>query len=460
MTSSPFQLRGVIEGFYGVYYTVPERNNLIRFLSENGYNLYIYGPKDDWQHRDQWRHPYPEEVMNQFAETINLSQNAGVDFCYSISPGISINYALDKELETVKSKCRSFYNCGVRTFALLLDDIAPGFRYEEEKEKFSSYAQAHVAICNEFYKWLKGLDPSCRLLMCPTDYHGTAPFSDYIHELGEGLHQDIEIFYTGPEVCSQAIGESDVDDFAAAAGRPPVLWDNYPVNDGAMEAEMHIGPIIGRQESLATKSRGFAVNTMIQAEASKVSLLTFADYFNDPHHYDPWPSWEEALKKVGGADSYDALKLFAENALISCLRHENSKKLGSLVDAFLSALKSGQNMTGHMAVRELEDYLARLDEACYHLKNRMANYSLRNNLLPWVQLLEHWSAAGKKALEILTSTECGSINEKKIKGIKKSLQRIKNHDKRMTDESLLSVIEYAIERAEAKFAAETAGKES
>jgi hypothetical protein len=32
MIHSPFQIRGVIEGFYGVYYTPPERNDLIQLL--------------------------------------------------------------------------------------------------------------------------------------------------------------------------------------------------------------------------------------------------------------------------------------------------------------------------------------------------------------------------------------------------------------------------------------------
>src|SRR5688572_1479837 len=50
-SASPFTLRGAVEGFYGVFYTPPERNDLIRFLGKNGFNLYVYGPKNDRQHR-------------------------------------------------------------------------------------------------------------------------------------------------------------------------------------------------------------------------------------------------------------------------------------------------------------------------------------------------------------------------------------------------------------------------
>ncbi|MFW5888016.1 MAG: beta-N-acetylglucosaminidase domain-containing protein, partial [Bacteriovoracia bacterium] len=40
-----FNIRGVIEGFYGFYYTFSERNDLIKFLGNNNFNYYIYAPK-------------------------------------------------------------------------------------------------------------------------------------------------------------------------------------------------------------------------------------------------------------------------------------------------------------------------------------------------------------------------------------------------------------------------------
>jgi hypothetical protein len=42
---------GVVEGFYGVFYTFPQRNDLIRFIGSHGYNAYLYAPKNDRQHR-------------------------------------------------------------------------------------------------------------------------------------------------------------------------------------------------------------------------------------------------------------------------------------------------------------------------------------------------------------------------------------------------------------------------
>ena len=95
MNASPFQIRGVVEGFYGVYYTFPERNDLLRFLGRHGYNSYIYGPKNDRQHRARWWQPYPDEVMAQFAETVAIAREAGISFCYAIAP---ITYENDDDL--------------------------------------------------------------------------------------------------------------------------------------------------------------------------------------------------------------------------------------------------------------------------------------------------------------------------------------------------------------------------
>ena len=51
--------RGVIEGFYGFPWSFEDRASMIRDMSEYKMNIYMYAPKDDPYHRDQWREPYP-----------------------------------------------------------------------------------------------------------------------------------------------------------------------------------------------------------------------------------------------------------------------------------------------------------------------------------------------------------------------------------------------------------------
>lgn len=446
MNDSVFQVRGVIEGFYGVYYTPPERNDLIRFIGEKGYNLYIYGPKNDRQHRNRWREPYPAFVMEQFSDTVSIAREAGVDFCYSIGSGVSMNYASKEDLQSIKDKFRAFFDCGVRTFSILLDDITSEFRYEEERQTYSSYAEAHSHLCNQLFEWLQSLDSSTQLMMCPTDYHGTAPFSSYIGELGAGLHPDIEIFYTGPDICSGMISSSVTKDFADAVNRTPIIWDNYPVNDLAMQPELHIGPITGREASLYKECKGFVVNTMIQAEASKIPLITFADYFENPHGYEPWKSWERALATVGGTENDQALKQFAENSFYSCLNYDGGERLQRLAQDALSSIKDGASLNCN-TVKNLKDYLDELDEACYHLKNRMSNYSLRNNLLPWIELLEHWVWASRRAIAVLDATKNNKDFNQPLNWLRESFEEIEKHPKRLAGNALLPLLQHAMKEA-------------
>ena len=74
----------------------------------------------------------------------------------------------------------------------------------------------------------------------------------------------------------------DARRFERTAGRPPLYWDNYPVNDVAMGFELHVGPYLGRDPRLATASRGIVANPMELFEASRIPLATIADFLRDP----------------------------------------------------------------------------------------------------------------------------------------------------------------------------------
>ncbi|WP_194842135.1 protein O-GlcNAcase [Gracilibacillus salitolerans] len=443
MSAPFFEKRGVLEGFYGAFYTESERNDLIHFMYKHDFNFYIYGPKNDRQHRARWREPYPDYIMKQFGRTIQLAKKLDIDFCYSIGSGVSINYASDDEVTIIKEKFKAFYDIGVRSFAIMLDDIAPNFRTVEEQEKFNSFAEAQSFLCNHLYHWLKELNESCTLFMCPTDYHGQAPFSDYIHELGELLDPNIDVCYTGADITTAQITNQDTKEFGEAIRRSPIIWENYPVNDLAMTSEMHLGPITGRDPNLYETTKGFLVNTMNQAEASKVPLLTFKAYLKDPHSYEPWKEWNDALKEIAGTRHAAFLKTFAENALQSCLKQSNSKTLSGLMEEIKVLLTQQAPITGTKATQDLIEYLNHLDETGYHLKFRMENEALRNDLLPWIELMESWAWAGRRAIWLLEALEKNEGIEEAKQWFIESSSEVEKHPKEMTDGSLQVLIDYA-----------------
>ncbi|MCB1015823.1 MAG: beta-N-acetylglucosaminidase domain-containing protein [Acidimicrobiales bacterium] len=55
----PWDIRGLIEGFYGRPWSWDERCAVARFVAERGMTHYVYAPKDDPRHRERWRDPYP-----------------------------------------------------------------------------------------------------------------------------------------------------------------------------------------------------------------------------------------------------------------------------------------------------------------------------------------------------------------------------------------------------------------
>lgn len=315
-----FPIRGVVEGFYGAYYTFPERDDLIRFIGRHGFNLYIYGPKNDRQHRMRWWEPYPAGIMDRFGRTIAIARDAGVTFCYAISFGVPINYASEDDFRVVTAKLRAFYDRGVRSFAVLMDDITDGLVHDINRVRYRGVAEAHADICNRLYAWLEGLGEPCGLWLCQSEYSGEAPFGPYLVDLGAALHPAIGLFYSGPAICAHAVTVDDVRAFTAAAGRAPIIWDNYPVNDLDMRGEMHLGPVRGRDAALYEVVRGVVVNPMTQAEASKIPLLTYASYLRDPYAYDPERSWQAALLEIGGKDSARAAPAGRGLALFLCGR--------------------------------------------------------------------------------------------------------------------------------------------
>ncbi|HEX6386202.1 MAG TPA: protein O-GlcNAcase [Anaerolineae bacterium] len=454
MKQSPFPIRGVVEGFYGTFYTFPERNDLIRFLGACGYNFYLYGPKNDRHHRARWRQPYPPSLMAHFAESVAIARDAHVTFCYTISPVESICFTSVEDFDCLTARLRGFYDCGVRAFALFLDDIIPAFCCEADRQRYASdggadiiaHAAAHADLCNRLCAWLQRLDPACSLYLCPTEYYGTAPFSPYLHELGRQLHPAIDVFYTGPEVCSGRISTADVAAFAQAVRRSPIIWDNYPVNDLGMRAEMHIGPLQGRAADLYHAARGLVANVMLQPEASKIPLLTIADYLVDPHNYQPQESWQRALRRVAGAESYEALRLFAENTLFSVLGVPEAEKLEALAGAALVALRRGEPAAESAAVRELDGYLSTLDEACYHLRYYMTNLQLRHDLLPWLELLDLWQDMARHGLAVLRAHECGQPYGRSLRIMTEWMAAAQRHHKRIAGNVLLPLAEYVLER--------------
>ncbi len=321
----PFTLRGVIEGFYGPPWSHAARCSAIAFLAERGMNAYVYAPKSDAKHRDEWRVPYTPAELDEFRELAEACRESETRFGFAISPGLDVDYGSDTDRAALFAKLVPLVDAGVDWVVVALDDIAnrPGLAAEQ--------ADLVRHLCDE-------VPSRVRVSLVPTEYVGTLP-SPYLTELDAGLPETVDVFWTGPTVCSPTVTTADARALrASVGGRPLLLWDNFPVNDSVMEHELHLGPYRGRDADLGDVVDGVLCNPMLQPTASLVPLATAAEFLADPGAYDEHAAWERAIDAVGGPRS-DALRALARACCDGPLARPEELPLHPLVVALADELE-------------------------------------------------------------------------------------------------------------------------
>ncbi len=197
----------------------------------------------------------------------------------------------------------------------------------EDLAAFDCLVDAQIALIGRLNSALPGA-----LVVAPTTYWGRGD-EPYLSRLGHGIDVEIDIFFTGRAICSPVLETVDAQRFAEATGRPPLYWDNFPVNDVAMTHELHIGPYLGRDGSLATASRGIIANAMPFPEASKIAFVAIARFLADPMGYDAERAWEQGIEAVAG-DDFETVREFADAFRGSALCTDDSPRLGQRLERF------------------------------------------------------------------------------------------------------------------------------
>jgi len=297
-----FPERGIVEGFYGAPWNHQDRLEMLRFEGQHGMNVYYYAPKDDPYHRKLWQEPYPPEQMKRLGELVSTARANFVDFCFAISPGLSIVYASEEDFSKLTAKLASVAKLGVSCFALFLDDVPPELQSPQDRERFPTLAQAHASLINKLDGHLKSQSKDNRLVVTPTTYTNEWGSRDYIRELGSAVNEDVAIVWTGPEVASPAITVAQAREWGEWLRRKPLVWDNFPVNDGR-PWRVHLGPLRGRDANLPDAIRGVFSNPMNQPRASMLPLETIADYLWNSAAYDPERSLKKAVTAQYGDDA-------------------------------------------------------------------------------------------------------------------------------------------------------------
>ncbi len=417
-----FKIRGVIEGFYGRPWSWAERDRMVDFMGQHGYNVYVYGPKNDPIHRGRWREPYLPEEIDRFAKLARRCEEKGIDFVFGTSP-LEYHYSSQEYWDVLISKLLPLYERGVRSFTVLLDDMPDKFRYPDDGERFGSLAGAQAWLNNRVLEHFEALGGLRKLMFCPTEYHGQGA-SPYLEALGEKMRPEIEIFWTGTDICSPTLRTEDARRVSASLKRPVLYWDNYPVNDLDMRFHPHIRPIQGRDADLYTACSGIVANGALQPEITKIALYTYGQYFADPHGYEPEAAWKKAaLDLCGNERDAEAVLTLGDLARWSDLERGRGlyntlapklarfwqrwghvpaaagpdlDKVPPASDAAVAAMDR-QGTLDDMAVE-----FRRLQEAAQRLLGPMENVYLQAELKPWSQKLAGWAEVGSLAVSVLS----------------------------------------------------------
>ncbi|KAL1005517.1 hypothetical protein UPYG_G00060090 [Umbra pygmaea] len=271
-------ISGVVEGFYGRPWTMEQRTELFRREQKWGLNTYLYAPKDDYKHRMYWRDLYSPEEAEQLVALISAAKENGVDFIYAISPGLDITFSNPKEVAALKRKLDQVSGFGCRSFSLLFDDIETEM-CPADKQAFSTFAHAQVAVTNEVFTHLGQPET---FLFCPTDYCAafcspTVSLSAYLHTVGDNLLPGVDVLWTGPKVVSHHITVESIVEVSSVLKRAPVIWDNIHANDYDPQ-RIFLGPYKDRPSDLIPKLRGVLTNPNCEFYPNFVAIHTLATW--------------------------------------------------------------------------------------------------------------------------------------------------------------------------------------
>lgn len=316
-------LRGVIEGFYGTPWTHEYRKDLFAFMGENKMNAYIYAPKSDAKHREQWRELYSGDELDVMEDLIASAEGNYVKFIYAISPGGDIDLGDGYEADFAKlvAKCQQIYDLGVRDFAIFLDDIP------------TLDAEGHAKLLNDFQtQFVATHEGMSHLIAITTEY--CDPFlTDYTDTIAPLIHEDVVLMWTGNGVVPDAITNASLRRIIRIYDRPVLIWWNYPVND-VLVNNLYMGACEGLESALYESITGLTANPMNQGYASMVPLFTTGDYLWNPTAYDADASLKAACD-VLMPDAAEALCHFIGMTCASPMNRQiDSVELRALLNRF------------------------------------------------------------------------------------------------------------------------------
>jgi hypothetical protein len=147
--------------------------------------------------------------------------------------------------------------------------------------------------------------------------HPVQPYTTPSLQAVAELPESIGLIWHGTEAISPQVEAVDAGQLVAIVGKRSILLrDRFPANQAGerMPLSHNLGPLQGRDAGLASRIDGHVSLAMEDWSASRLTLITVADWLRSPQTYESKPSWERAMRTLAGEDG-QALEALRTQAL-------------------------------------------------------------------------------------------------------------------------------------------------
>ncbi|MEE4349688.1 MAG: beta-N-acetylglucosaminidase domain-containing protein [Pacificimonas sp.] len=272
---------GIVEGYFGTPWSFADRTVVMETLADWGFSRFTYAPKADRTLRLDWRQAHDEDTARALIAFAARCREVGVSFGIGLSP-YGLHQSMDADgRAALERRVRELTALGASRIAIFFDDM---------RGDIPDLAARQAEIAS----WASAALDGAPLDVCPS-YYSDDPVLDrvfgarpegYERALGEALDARHSIYWTGPEVCAAEITPAHAARVGEEFARKPVLWDNYPVNDGPrMSRRLHLAGISGRR-GLAPHLDAHDLNPALQPHLSLLPCATLAICYRDGDDYD------------------------------------------------------------------------------------------------------------------------------------------------------------------------------
>jgi hypothetical protein len=337
---SPFALRG----HKGLWWELGQYERWPPALAKLGFNFLMLCYSAAPETGLHWRRPLGSAKRRQLRRLAAMCRDVSIRLCYSIHPFIGSQvwepgeaavrihptvgsgwfeqywrqrrgdprlvadaaprHGAREDAETLVGKFVEAQACGVRDFALCLDDITP----RVDLGGFPSLAAAQASLVRAIHASLVSTDTGARLFVVPTYYwsQGMRDHAAYTAELADRLPRGVEVFWTGEIVRDHRMDGAGAREVARLYGRKPTVWLNYCSND-SFRFLLQLPPDRPPAADLAGESAGLVVNPMRQVGLMQLHTRVVAEYLDDPEGYDHAAALERAVIAMVGRQAAPAL---------------------------------------------------------------------------------------------------------------------------------------------------------